>query len=380
MPVPPFPSVPSPSTYANNTALLTSALRGDVTNGVQFLASRPSFAGHNNNTPTISSANTFTSIVLQVDDSDPWLGHSIFAANNPQDWYCQAPGWYLCEGTVPWNSSGITGGDTFGCGIGVNTSGGVTNYAGQTRIVASASANPVVYAADLVQLTRTGAPGASGTDFVQLQAWNDTAGFKLLGSGNNFPRLQLRWMGTGAASSLAVPSNAAWPVPPSFVDQVWLNANIRDTIKFLVNPPMIRYTGPAAATLASGGWPTGTLIKLNTATLDNFSAYSSSTGLFTVPAGCGGIYYVYGQVSVTMTSTSVGGPFAAGVTVNGSVTWGNATLQQSPAASTAPAITGICARFRLNAGDTVGLEGFQNTGGTLNLGADTKLVIAWEAS
>ncbi len=41
---------------------------------------------------------------------------------------------------------------------------------------------------------------------------------------------------------------------------------------FLINPPMIRYTGPAASTLASGTWPTGTLLRLNTATLDNFSA------------------------------------------------------------------------------------------------------------
>jgi hypothetical protein len=68
-------------------------------------------------------------------------------------------------------------------------------------------------------------------------------------------------MATGAASSLAVPANAAWPVPPTQITTTWLNANIRDTVNFLVNPPIFKITYTAgSATLASTGWPTGTTI------------------------------------------------------------------------------------------------------------------------
>lgn len=360
--------MPAPTTWVNDPVLV-SELRADQSNGVSFLSNRPSFSAYCTGTPVIASG-AFHSVVLDTEQSDPWQGHSPLGTS-PQNYYCQAPGWYLAEGYVPFQYAG--GGETaFGAGLGVNTSGGLATSQGQLHVTAS-GVNPGVFAADLVQLLRTGSPGSSGSDFVQLQAFTTGTGLALDGSGTNFPRLSLRWAGTGAASSLGIPANASFPVPPSFVDEAWLNANVRDALLFLENPPMLRASHvPVAGDLPSGTWPSGSAVSTAVIALDNYSALAGPA--WTAPQA--GVHYICAQVGAALTSGTAS--YAAGVKVNSSVTWGQAVF--SGTAGSDEVIASATGRFRLSAGDTVSLQGFQNSGGALTATANSRLVIAWESA
>ena len=267
--------MPAPTTWVNGPVLV-SGLRADQSNGVSFLSNRPSFSGYCTGTPVIPSG-AFTAVVLDTEQSDPWQGHSPLGSH-PENYYCQAPGWYLAEAFVPWQYTGGTA-KLFGAGIGVNTAGGLTTVQGQQHLTNS-GVNPGTFGADLVQLLRTGEPGSSGSDYVQLQAFTTGTSLALDGSGTNFPRLSLRWAGTGAASSLGIPANASFPVPPAYVDEAWLNANVRDALKYLENPPLLRYSASGGGGLASGTWPSGTVIPLGTLGVDNRSAWSGSAWTF----------------------------------------------------------------------------------------------------
>ena len=371
MAIPPYPSVPAPSTYADGP-MLVSELRADVTNGVSFLANRPSFSAYCTGTPAIV-AGGYRSVVLDTETFDTWAGHSPLGSS-PQNYYCQAPGYYIGEGYVPWQYTTATQ-RQFAAGLGVNTVAGLTTYAGQDHLSAS-GIDPGVFAADLFQMTRTGAPGSAGADYVQLQALTTATGPLLAGSGAEFPRLSVRWAGTGAASSLAVPSNAAFPVPPADVTPGWLNANISQAISFLSNPPLFRYYLNGAGSLASGTWPAAGAVTLDTKTVDNYTAWNAGAQHWVVPQP--GVYWIAAGVGVDVSLASAAA-YAAGVTIAGSTTWGNAVYA---AADTGPdtLTAGLCGRFRLTAGQAVSLAGFQSTGGTLTLGAGTKLAIAWESS
>lgn len=369
MPIPPYPPVPNPGTYTN-TPVLVSSLRDDVSNGVTFLANRPAFSGYCTGSPPIS-ANTFTSVVLDTEITDTWAGHAPLGTN-PQNYYCQAAGWYLCEGFVPWLYTGSSV-VAFAAAIGVNTVSGLAISEGQAQQITS-GVNPGMFAADLVQLLRTGAPDSAGTDYVQLLAFANHGSFNLQGTAPALPTLSARWAGSGAASTLPVPGNGSFPVPPSFVDQAWLNTNIRDTVSFLSNPPMLRYAYvPGSQTIASGTWATATKISLNTATLDNYSAWSAGNNNWIAPAA--GVHYIYGQVAYTSAANVA---YAAGVTVNGTTTWGQALENANTTAGTV--IASFAEHFRLSAGDTVSLAGFQNAGSALSLKVQTRLVIVWESS
>lgn len=315
-------------------------------------------------------------MVLDTEQSDPWQGHSPLGSH-PENYYCQAPGWYLAEAFVPWQYTGGTA-KLFGAGIGVNTAGGLTTVQGQQHLTNS-GVNPGTFGADLVQLLRTGEPGSSGSDYVQLQAFTTGTSLALDGSGTNFPRLSLRWAGTGAASSLGIPANASFPVPPAYVDEAWLNANVRDALKYLENPPLLRYSASGGGGLASGTWPSGTVIPLGTLGVDNRSAWSGSAWTCPEP----GVHYIYAQSGVAA-STLAAGAYATGITINGTTTWGSAAFAPQAGSSGLDVFTGASGRFRLSAGDTVSLSGFQNSGGSLTLafgaGDGIRLVIAWESA
>ena len=369
MPIPPYPLVPDPTTYANGP-LLVSELRSDVTNGVSFLASRPSFSATCTGTPVITQG-TLTPIVLDTETWDTWSGHSPLGSS-PQSYYCQAPGWYLAEGFVPWAYTGGTQ-YSFGAAIGVRQSGTITSLLGEQHLSASGQ-NPGAFAADLVHMAGTGVPGAAGADYVQLQAITTApGGISLQGASPNYPTLSVRWMGAGSASSLGVPANAAFPVPPAAVGTAWLNANVSDALTFLTSPPMLRYSyAPGAQVIAPGTWPSATTVTLNSKGLDNYAAYDGTT--WTAPAG--GVHYIYAQVGL-ISSSGQPGTYAAGVTISGTTTWGQAAYA---AAGAGTVVTALCDRFRLVAGDTVSLAGFQASGASHAVQAATRLVIAWEGS
>lgn len=366
MAVPPYPPVPSPSTYVNGP-LLVSQLRSDVTDGVNFLANPPAFQGVCTGTPSIP-VNTFTPVVLDTEVFDTWSGHSPLGSA-PQNYYCQAAGWYLAEGFVPWN---YTGGSavSLGAAIGTHTSTGLAISQGQTSSNTS-GIRQGQYAADLVQLSRAGSVGASNVDYVQLLAFTNGGGQNLQGVSPTLPTLSARWVGTGAASSLAVPANAAFPVPPSYLHSSWLTTNITNTLGYLSNPPMLRRTYvPGTQNLATQTWPAGGTISLNTASLDNYSAWSGSA--WTAPQA--GVHFVYGQVALANFS----GECAAGISVNGTITWGNSFTTGATTSGTQ--IAAYATRVRLSAGDQINLVGFQDSGSSLSVKTQTRLVIFWESS
>ena len=350
--------------------MLVSSLRDDVTNGVTFLANRPAFSGYCTGNPSIS-ANSFTPVVIDTEYFDTWAGHAPLGTY-PQNYYCQAAGWYLAEGFIPWNYTGSSQ-VAFAAAIGVSTVSGTAISEGQAQVIAT-GVNPGMFAADLVQLLRTGVPDSSGSDYLQLMAFTNHSSFTLQGTTPTLPTLSARWVGSGAASTLSVPANGSFPVPPSYVDDTWLNTNIRDAIDFLSNPPMLRYAYvPGSQTIASLLWPAATKITLNTASLDNYSAWSPGSNDWVAPAA--GVHYVYGQVACT---SAAGISYAAGITVNGTTTWGQSYLNGLTTAGTI--ICAFAGHFRLSAGDTVALAGFQNAGSALSVRAQTRLLIFWESS
>lgn len=365
MPIPPYPPVPAPGTWTN-TPVLVSSLRDDVSNSVAFLASRPAFSGYCTGNPSIS-ANSFTPVVIDTEYFDTWAGHAPLGTS-PQNYYCQAAGWYLAEGFIPWN---YTGGSfvAFAAAIGVS---GTAISEGQAQVI-SGGVNPGMFAADLVQMVRTGIPDSANSDYLQLMAFTNHSSFTLQGTTPNLPTLSARWVGSGAASALSVPANGTFPVPPAYVDQAWLNTNIRDTVGFLANPPMLRYTYvPGSQTIASGSWATATKVTLNTASLDNYSAWSAGSNQWVAPVA--GVHYIYGQVAL---ASSAAASYAAGVTVNGTTTWGQSYINGVTTAGTI--ICSFAEHFRLNAGDTVALAGFQNAGSALSVKVQTRLCIFWES-
>ncbi|HUY46671.1 MAG TPA: hypothetical protein VMV92_13205 [Streptosporangiaceae bacterium] len=369
MPIPPYPQPPSPGTFTN-TPVLVSALRDDVTSGVTFLANRPAFSAYSTGNASIS-ADSFTPVVLDTEYFDTWAGHSPLGTY-PQNYYCQSPGWYLAEGFVPWN---YTGGSfvALAAAIGAFTAGGTAISEGQAQVIAT-GVNPGMFAADLVQLTRTGVPDSSGSDYLQLMAFTNYSSFTLQGTSPNLPTLSARWVGSGAASTLPVPANASFPVPPSYVDETWLDANVRDAVSFLSNPPMLRYTyAPGSQTISSGTWPAAAKITLGTSSLDNYSAWDPGSSQWIAPAA--GVHYVYAQVACTSAS---GAAYAAGVTVNGTTTWGQSYINGATTSGTI--ICSMAEHFRFAAGDTVSLAGFQNAGSALSVKAQTRLCIFWESS
>lgn len=372
MPIPPYPTVPAASTYVNGP-VLTSELRSDVTNGVTFLANRPVFSANCTGTPNISAGTQ--ALVLDTENFDSWAGHQPLGGS-PQNYYCQSPGWYLAEGYVPWVYTGSTQ-FAFGASLGVNTVAGLNPSYGQQHYTNSGQ-TPGVFVADLVHLNRAGPAGSAGVDYVQLQAstTRGAPGVNVAGSSPNVPVLTARWVSAGTASSLGVPANASFPAPPTAVDATWLNTNIRDTVNFLTNPPVLQYSYvPGSNTLAVGTWPTATKLSLNTLGVDNFSGWSAANNQWTAPVA--GVYYIYAQMGITA-SPGQPGTYAAGVTINGSTTWGDAIFAN--AAPGATVITSMTQRFRLSQGDVLSLAGFQGSSTGHALQPGTRLVVAWESS
>jgi hypothetical protein len=173
--VPPFPTVPAASTYVNGP-LRAGELRGDVANGVLFLANRPVFTGQCTSGPSI----TGTAVVpLDTGVYDNWLGHSPLSAN-PERYWCQVPGWYVAEGYIPWSYTGpVT--QAFTTSLVTGVVGGPFTLNGQQHWTNS-GVNPGTFGADLFQCTRTGAIGALGVDYIEMQAGTTGTSIPLLAS------------------------------------------------------------------------------------------------------------------------------------------------------------------------------------------------------
>jgi hypothetical protein len=201
--------------------------------------------------------------------------------------------------------------------------------------------------------------------------------------------------------SLAVPLTAALvnthalgaPVAVP-VSAAFLNKNVRDALNFLLYPPICEVyyqAGTATVPSTTALQNIGTAIPCDTKTVDNYSAYSTGTGIWTAPVA--GTYYAYVQCHQSMNSTSQA--LAAGLIItsanyNGGAqfTWWGGT-QQALAGSAA----GNCAItrrvLRLAAGDTVIPAAAQNDSGSATTTLDyvggssvseSRLIMVWRGA
>jgi hypothetical protein len=151
------------------------------------------------------------------------------------------------------------------------------------------------------------------------------------------------------------PGYVAIPVSAAFMNQ-----QVRDVIQFLAYPPICRLTTIGTSqTIESQTFPAGTPVTFVTLTVDNFRGWNSGEN-YIFPAA--GIYYVYGQVTISAAETSL----SAGISVSGgTIQWGD-SIRGSPSAAVSICAT-VRREIRVNAGDYVTLYGSQNSGATQNL-------------
>jgi hypothetical protein len=179
-------------------------------------------------------------------------------------------------------------------------------------------------------------------------------------------------------------------VPPSIVTSSFMNTNVRDALRFLLYRPIMEaFNNAAAQTLFSQTTlpSVGSTATLDSTAVDNYSAYNTSTHVWTAP--CGGLFYVYGAVCITANGTTRS--LAAGLTVtsgnynSGSTVtlWGGAGQVST---GTAINTTNVRRRLRLNATDTIALAVYQHDTAsasvTMGTGATntSRLIIVWEAA
>ena len=386
----PLPSLPVATTWSSEELVLAPALRAQVSDAVALLAARPMFIGEQTATNQVIIDSTTTTITLDTELADNFSGHQI--DTDPSRYYGMLPGYYLCEATVPLVDTGSPGTGTLSAQIGGVQAGGAQTYFGGMRTPNNNGHATTATAAKLMVMQNTG----YGTgDYIQAAVYQSSGSPNaLVNSATKFPYLSARWVGAiSGTQPLIVPANDAWPAPPTLLGHVFMNKNVRDTINFLIYPPVFEAQQANAQNLTSqtsvpaiGQLITMGSNSVSAITDDNYGAWSNSINTWTAPVA--GLYYAYGQVGLTTASGAVS--MAAGLTVaslnynSGSAytIWGGTMATNAATVS----VNNVRRRLRLNAGDTIQLAGFQKDSSAagnllLTTGAwRSRLIVIWEAS
>jgi hypothetical protein len=259
-------------------------------------------------------------------------------------------------------------------GAGFNwTTGGVVQAAIRGPFYVDGTGSGILcQATDLIEQTTYGAVGGSG-DYIQPTVYASSA--VSLGTANP-PTVSARWVcSVSGTEPLPVPPLTAVPSP---ITSAWMNANVRDTIRFLIYPPVAKaYYTAGSSTMASSSLASPVTVPLNTKAVDNYGGFSTSAFEYTAPVS--GRYFLYGQFNLgTTTGTFVTG---AGLSVNGGTTqWGDIPEFSSSTAFNPGA--SVTRRLRLTAGQTVALMGFQTSGAALSYATSaatqSRLIAVWE--
>ncbi len=377
----PNPVIPVPVTWAAGRIRATQ-LRADVSDAVALLSRPPMLAASQTQTSQSIPGSAGTAITLDTEAWDSWSGHQI--SSNPSRYYSQLPGWYLCESSVPLNYTGGAG--TLSAMIGGTQNGGAdTQYGGGRVRNSSGGPTECAVAAKLMLLQQTGPVGGSG-DYAYPATFQSSGGAaSLLNGAAEFPTFTARWVcAVSGTQPLPVAPLTSVPNP---ITSAWLNANVRDAIRFLIYPPIMEwaFTTTGLAIASSAAIPSaGAAIAIATKIIDNYSAFNSGLGTWTAPVA--GVYYAYGLLSLVTATTTVA--LGAGITVTSSnynggspiTLWGG-TIAASGAATIMAAV--VRKRIRLNAGDTAWLAGVQNDSGSNAAAVNgsgawaTRLILVW---
>jgi hypothetical protein len=382
----PNPVIPVPVTWAAGRIRATQ-LRADVSDAIALLSRPPAFAGYQTQTPAAPLTGVITPYSLDTEQIDNYNGHHVTGAST--SYYGIIPGWYLAEAAAPVNYTGGAGMTSALIG-GVQNGGANTAYGG-ARFANTSGQVPMPVAAKLMLMQQVSPPGGSSGDYVQGAVYQSSGATQnMVITSTKFAALTARWVAAiSGTAGLGVPANPAWAVPPAIVTSAFLNANVRDAIRFLIYPPIMEYvrTSTAGSLFSQASLPlVGTTISLDTATVDNYTAFSTSTNTWTAPVA--GRYYCYGCVAFLSDAASVA--LGAGLTVTSSnynggtqiTLWGG--LSGIPGGSTCAAV--VRRQLRLNAGDTIQLAAFHHDTASGN-GAfgqnqnwQSRLITVWQGS
>jgi hypothetical protein len=319
---------------------------------------------------------------------DNFSGHEISTV--PSRYYGIFPGWYLCETTIPLNTS-AAGASILAALIGGIQNGGSSTSYGGARIAASSSFNYQAAAAKLMLMEQAGTFNGADNDYIFAAVQQDNAASSaqpLFQSVGAFPYLSCRWVSAlSGIQPLAVPANPSWPVPPSYVTSAFMNTNVRNAVNFLIYPPImeaVRTVGGGSLASVTTPPTVGATVNCDTETVDNYNAYANPT--WTAPVG--GVYYCYGCVAVNTGANAVS--LGAGLTVTSAnynsgtqiTLWGG-TITSVPSSEAAAVVR---KRLRFNAGDTVLLAAMQNDSGAAAVtysgssAFEPRLIIVWESA
>lgn len=360
----PTVSLPAPRTWAVNELIKAPYLRADVSDAIALLSQPPLFQGQQGTAQTISDS-LETQVNIDTENYDNYHGHLPSGSGvNTALYYGMFPGWYLVQSQAPLNYTGGSG--TMGASVGVASNGGAFTWYGGERLAASATASEYAFpvACKLAQMVNTGTYGSG--DRLSAGVYQDSGSSQALyAATNRFPSVSARWVcaNTGTAG-LPVPPLAAWPTPPSYVTSAFMNANVRDTIRFLIYPPVMeaQYNAGTQSLASQASVPgTGTTIQLDHAVVDTYGAWSGSTHTYTAPVA--GLYWVYSLAAMSQAATATA--LAAGINVTSSNYNGGTKFTMWGGARTSYAGTRIqaaaCRRqLRLNAGDALQAAAWQN--------------------
>lgn len=370
-------TLPAPRTWSPQDLVTVPRLRADVSDAVALLAQRPMALLQSTTGYTVPGGGGV--VPMDAELYDPWNGHledvSPSFAGLAANYWCQFPGWYLCDCRMPWIYNSTTPNSFLAGWNGISNGSGYGPFYGAVTIDASGQGT-TSRAVDLIPQYVSGPPNGSG-DLIQPYASAGNSGtISLNSSAVNLPTASIRWVCslTGTAG-LPVPPLATCPTP---ITSAWLNSNVRDTIRFLTYPPACKmYFNPGSASLPNSTLTTPQVITLNTTAVDNYSgATTGASAKYTAPVS--GRYLLAGQYTLGASSTTTW--YACGLLVNGATLyWGDIIrFAGSPLAAGA----GVTRRLRLSAGDYVQLVGAQASGGSIAYNttpaAQTRLIALWE--
>lgn len=367
----PLPALPVPATWSPGLVRVPQ-LRNDLEQAVALLAQPPHLVGQGTTGQPFASANDVV-ILMDSELTDVWNAHNSGSA----DFWAPVAGYYLCDARVPFQYTSSTSAPLMAGWSGTNNGLGIPLTHGALAVNGSTIQTVIARAVDLVPQTLFGAVGVG--DLIQAFARQDSGGTVNLGTSSfDLPTVSVRWVcALTGTQPLPVPPLTACPSP---ITSAWLNANLRDAIRFLTYPPVAKahYTA-GSSTLANTTLASPAIVPLTTVDTDNYGGMTTGASAhYTAPVS--GRYLLAGQFNLASSSTTTF--YACGVRVNGStVFWGDITRF---AGTSLAGGAGVTKRVRLNAGDTVQLIGAQASGGAIAYNTtaanQTRLIACWEGA
>lgn len=181
-------------------------------------------------------------------------------------------------------------------------------------------------------------------------------------------RFYAAWLGiaTGGTTLGSIPTPTAWSATSTVTASTLNGAAITQPLQLLNFPPILRASGALSTSITNG---TQTTVALNTANIDTYAGYNTSTHVYTVPVT--GVYLAHGFVYYNSSST---GTVYAGISVNGGTAFFGPAYTAPSANSVGPCVTLL---LDLQAGDTVTLVTFSSVTQTLGSAFLSRLCLAW---